>query len=341
MASVINLGDMTLPELTEYIKALGESAFRGKQIFEWIAKGAESLDQCTNLSKPLREKLAGQAEIYLPAIGRKLVSALDGTVKYLFRLKDGNTVESVVMSYHHGYSICISSQVGCRMGCTFCASTLNGLVRNLTPHEMTGQIIAAQNDLGIKLSNVVIMGIGEPFDNYDNLIKFLRNVNDPAGLGIGWRHITVSTCGLAEKIKRFAGEGIPVNLALSLHAPDDGLRREMMPVAKAYTIAETLEACDYYFEKTGRRVTFEYALSEKNGSLEWAQKLVRLLKNRNCHVNLIPVNPVRERDYVRTDKKNVSAFAEYLNSHGVNATLRRELGADISASCGQLRNSEI
>ena len=339
--ALLNLGDLTLEELTEYMKSIGESAFRGKQIFEWIARGAESLDDCTNLSKALREKLSRDAEIYLPKVYKKLISKLDGTVKYLFELRDGNLVESVVMSYHHGYSICISSQVGCRMGCTFCASTLNGLVRNLTSAEISGQVIAAQKDMGVEISNIVVMGIGEPFDNYDNIIKFLKNVNDPTGLGIGWRHITLSTCGLADKIRRFAGENMPINLALSLHAPEDGLRREMMPVAKAYTIDETLAACDEYFQKTGRRVTFEYALSEKNGSLAQAQKLVELLKDRNCHVNLIPVNPVRERNYVRSDKKSVAAFMDYLNKNGVNSTLRRELGSDISASCGQLRNSEI
>ena len=339
--ALLNLGDLTLEELTEYVRSTGESAFRGKQIFEWIARGAESLDDCTNLSKTLREKLSLAAEIYLPKVHRKLISKLDGTVKFLFELKDGNLVESVVMSYHHGYSICVSSQVGCRMGCTFCASTLNGLVRDLAPYEISGQIIAAQKDMGIEISNVVVMGIGEPFDNYDNIITFLKNINNQAGLGIGWRHITLSTCGLADKIRRFAEEGMPINLALSLHAPEDELRREMMPVAKAFTIEDTLTACDTYFEKTGRRVTFEYALSEKNSSHDCAQKLVKLLKGRNCHVNLIPVNPVRERDYIRSDKKTVSAFMDYLNKNGVNATLRRELGADISASCGQLRNSEI
>ncbi|MGN1097798.1 MAG: 23S rRNA (adenine(2503)-C(2))-methyltransferase RlmN [Clostridia bacterium] len=338
---MINLGDFTLEELTEYMKSMGEGAFRGKQLFRWINGGAEGLDECTNLSKALREKLSRQAEIYLPKIRRKLISKIDGTVKYLFEMKDGNLVESVVMSYHHGYSICISSQVGCRMGCTFCASTLNGLVRNLAPHEITGQIIAAQKDMGIRISNVVIMGIGEPLDNYDNIIRFLKNVNNPEGLGIGYRHITLSTCGLADKIRQLADEEIPVNLALSLHAPSDELRREMMPVAKAYSIAEVLSACDYYFEKTGRRVTFEYALAEnKNSSMDCARRLAELLKGRNCHVNLIPVNPVKERSYVRGDKKSVTAFMDYLNKNGVNATLRRELGSDINASCGQLRNSE-
>lgn len=338
---MINLGDFTLDELAEYMKSKGQGAFRAKQIFSRIAAGAEGLDECTALSKALREELGREAEIYLPKIRRKLTSALDGTVKYLFEMKDGNFVESVVMSYHHGYSVCISSQVGCRMGCTFCASTLNGLERSLAPHEILGQVIAAQKDMGVRISNIVIMGIGEPLDNYENIIKFLKNVNNPEGLNIGCRHITLSTCGLADKILRLAGEGLPINLAISLHAPNDVLRREMMPVAKRYSIAEILSACDVYFEKTGRRVSFEYALAEnKNSSLDCAAQLAMLLKGRNCHVNLIPVNPVKERSYVRSSRKSVEAFMAYLNGHGVNATLRRELGGDINASCGQLRNSE-
>lgn len=338
---MINLGDFTLEELTQYITSMGESAYRAKQIFARIARGAESLGECTDLSKALREKIGREAQIYLPKIRRKLKSELDETVKYLFETEDKNFVETVVMSYHHGYSVCISSQVGCKMGCTFCASTLNGLVRNLTAGEICGQIIAVQKDLNIRISNIVIMGIGEPLDNYDNIIKFLKNVNNPHGLNIGYRHITLSTCGLADKIKRLACEGMPINLAISLHAPNDALRREMMPVAKKYTIGEIMEACDFYFEKTGRRVSFEYALADnKNSDRECARQLVDLLKNRNCHVNLIPVNPVKERNYVRGDKKSVNAFCDYLNKHGVTATLRRELGSDINASCGQLRNSE-
>lgn len=338
---MINLGDFTLGELTEYIKSKGEGAFRGKQLFKWIAAGAESISECTNLSRQLRETLSCEAEIYLPKIFRKLTSAVDGTVKYLFEMKDGSLVETVVMSYHHGYSVCVSSQVGCRMGCTFCASTLNGLVRNLAPHEIQGQIIAAQKDLGVRISNIVIMGIGEPLDNYGNIIKFLKNVNNSEGLNIGCRHITLSTCGLADKILKLAEEELHINLAVSLHAPNDELRKEMMPVARRYTIDEILSACDVYFEKTGRRVSFEYALAEnRNSSIACAKELAELLKGRNCHVNLIPVNPVKERDYVRGSRKSVMAFMDCLNKNGVNATLRRELGSDINASCGQLRNSE-
>ena len=338
---MINLGDFTLKDLTEYLKEHGESAFRAKQLFRWIASGAESLADCSNLSKTLRGGLGGEAEIYLPKIRRRLTSAIDGTVKYLFELKDGNLVETVVMRYHHGLSVCISTQVGCRMGCGFCASTLNGLVRNLAPHEIVGQIIAAQKDVGERISNVVLMGIGEPLDNYGNVVTALRNMNDPEGLGIGWRHITLSTCGLEDKILRLADENMPIGLAISLHAPSDELRREIMPVAKRYSIAGVLRACDVYFEKTGRRVSFEYALAEnKNSSLACAAALTELLRGRNCHVNLIPVNPVKERDFTGSSRENSQAFMDHLNKNGVNATLRRTLGSDINASCGQLRNSE-
>ncbi len=337
----LNLGDLSLDELTAYLQNMGESAFRGKQLFKWIAGGAESLSDCTNLSKGLRARLAEEAEIYLPKIRRRLKSMLDDTVKYLFEMSDGSLVETVVMSYHHGYSVCVSSQVGCRMGCTFCASALNGLERNLAPHEIQGQIIAAQKDMNIRISNIVIMGTGEPLDNYENVIKFMKNVNNPEGLNIGFRHITLSTCGLADKIIRLAGEGLPINLAVSLHAPNDALRRELMPVAKRFTIAEILSACDVYFERTGRRVSFEYALAEnKNSSLGCARELASLLKGRGCHVNLIPVNPVKESSYTRGSKKSIAEFMDCLNKNGINATLRRELGSDINASCGQLRNSE-
>lgn len=337
---MVDLGDFTLDALGEYLKGRGESAFRAKQVFRWIASGAESLAECSNLSPRLRGGLDGEARISLPKIRRKLTSALDGTAKYLFELTDGNLVETVVMRYRHGLSVCVSTQVGCRMGCAFCASTLGGLVRNLAPHEISGQIIAAQKDLGERISNVVLMGIGEPLDNYENVVTALRIINDPEGLGIGWRHITLSTCGLADKILRLASEGMPIGLAISLHAPSDALRREIMPVAKRYTIAEVLRACDIYFEKTGRRVSFEYALSDINNGPAEAAALVKLLKGRNCHVNLIPVNPVKERSFTLSDRRSLNGFMDYLNNNGVNATLRRTLGSDINASCGQLRNSE-
>ena len=338
----MNLGDLTNEQLKEYIKNAGEGAFRAKQVFKWIHSGIESADEMTNISNSLRGKLSEDFEIYLPRIYKKFVSKIDGTVKYLFELSDGNIIESVVMDYHHGKSICISSQVGCRMGCSFCASTLHGLARNLTPFEIEGQILKAQKDIGEKIKNVVIMGIGEPLDNYDNIITFLKNVNEEDGLNIGYRHITLSTCGLADKIYRLADEGMPINLAISLHAPNDEVRKSLMPVAKAYSLSELLGACDYYFEKTHRRITFEYALVKgKNASSDEARELASLISGKNAHVNLIPVNPVTERNNIRTNEKETIAFQKELERLGINATIRRELGADINASCGQLRNNEI
>ena len=338
----MNLGDLTKEQLKEYIVKSSESAFRAQQIFKWVHSGIESTDEMTNIPLSLRQKLNEDFEFFLPTVYKKLVSKIDGTVKYLFKLSDGNIIESVVMDYHHGKSICISSQVGCRMGCSFCASTLHGLERNLTPFEIEGQILRTQKDLGEKISSVVIMGIGEPFDNYDNIITFLKNINDESGVNLGYRHITLSTCGLADKIRDFADEGIPINLAISLHAPNDDVRKNLMPVAKAYSMEKLMAACDYYFEKTHRRITFEYALvKNKNASEEEAKALARILKGKNCHVNLIPVNPVTERDNVRTNEKETRNFQKTLEKLGINATIRRELGSDINASCGQLRNNEL
>ena len=338
----MNLGDFTKAQLKEYIEKIGESSFRSKQIFKWIHSGIESADEMTNISRALQKKLGDEFEIYLPRVYKKLVSKIDKTVKYLFELSDGNIIESVVMDYHHGKSICISSQVGCRMGCSFCASTLHGLSRNLTPFEIEGQILRAQKDLGVKINNVVIMGIGEPLDNYENIIAFLKNINDEDALNIGYRHITLSTCGLADKIYSLADEDMPINLAISLHAPNDEVRRNLMPVAKAYSLSKLMDACDYYFNTTHRRITFEYALVKgKNASKEEARELASLLAGKNAHVNLIPVNPVTERNNVRTNEKETLAFQKELERLGINATLRRELGADINASCGQLRNNEL
>lgn len=339
---MINLSDFTLEELTEYFVNMGEAKFRAKQVFSFISKGAESVDELTTLSKPLREKIKEEATVFLPEIERKLVSELDGTIKYLLRLEDGNIIETVAMRYHHGISVCVSSQVGCAMGCTFCASTLKGRVRNLTPGEITGQIIRVTKDLGERVSNIVVMGIGEPFDNYDNLIKFIKNITDPEGVNLGHRHITVSTCGIVPKIREFANEGMGVNLAVSLHAPTDEYRKAIMPIARKYSLDELIDACRYYFEKTGRRITYEYALIEgKNSSDECAKLLIDLLKGDNCHINLIPVNDVEERGNVRVSKKRVEEFKNMLNRGHITATVRRELGSDISASCGQLRNSVI
>lgn len=338
----MNIGDLTKQQLKEYIVEIGQSGFRAQQIFKWIHGGIESAEEMTNIPLALRKKLCEDFEIYLPRVHKKLTSKIDGTVKYLMQLSDGNIIETVVMDYHHGKSICISSQVGCRMGCSFCASTLHGLVRNLTPFEIEGQILRAQKDLGIKISSVVIMGIGEPLDNYDNIISFLKNINDESGVSMGYRHITLSTCGLADRIYSLADEEMPINLAISLHAPNDSVRKNLMPVAKAYSLKKLMAACDYYFEKTHRRITFEYALvKDKNASMEEAEELAELIRGRNCHVNLIPVNPVTERNNVRTNEKETHAFQKKLEALGINATIRRELGADINASCGQLRNNEL
>lgn len=339
---MINLGDLTIDELKNYIKEIGENAFRADQIFKWVHSGVESFDEMTNISQKLRQKLSEDFSIYLPAVHKKFVSKLDGTVKYLFRLADGNIIESVVMDYRHGKSICVSSQVGCRMGCSFCASTLNGLERNLTAFEIEGQILRAQKDIGAKISNIVIMGIGEPLDNFDNVIKFIKNTNSENGLNIGCRHITLSTCGLVDKIYSLADIELPINLAISLHSPTDEGRKALMPVAKAYSIDEIMKACDYYFEKTHRRITFEYALVKgKNSSENDALTLSKLLSGKNAHVNLIPVNPVEERANERISKKEMQSFIKILEKNKINNTLRRELGADINASCGQLRNNEL
>ncbi len=328
--------------LKEYVLGIGENAFRARQIFKWIHSGVQSADEMTNLPKTLREKLKSDFEIFLPQVYEKRVSAVDKTVKYLMRLSDGNIIESVVMDYHHGKSICVSSQVGCRMGCSFCASTLGGLVRNLSPFEIEGQVLSASRDIGERISNIVIMGIGEPLDNYENVVTFLKNVNDECGLNIGMRHITLSTCGIPDKIRQLALTVPEVNLALSLHAPTDEKRRAIMPVARRFSIEEVMGACDFYFEKTHRRVTFEYALVRgKNSSAGDAALLAALLRGKNCHVNVIPVNPVAERGNVRTTPKETKAFLDFLKNNGINATLRRELGPDINASCGQLRNELV
>lgn len=328
--------------LKEYVLGIGENAFRARQIFKWIHSGVQSADEMTNLPKTLREKLKSDFEIFLPQVYEKRVSAVDKTVKYLMRLSDGNIIESVVMDYHHGKSICVSSQVGCRMGCSFCASTLGGLVRNLSPFEIEGQVLSASRDIGERISNIVIMGIGEPLDNYENVVTFLKNVNDERGLNIGMRHITLSTCGIPDKIRQLALTVPEVNLALSLHAPTDEKRRAIMPVARRFSIEEVMGACDFYFEKTHRRVTFEYALVRgKNSSAGDAELLAALLRGKNCHVNVIPVNPVAERGNVRTTPKETKAFLDFLKNNGINATLRRELGPDINASCGQLRNELV
>lgn len=335
---MIDLKDFEFDELASYLKGIGEPSFRAKQIFSWLHKGAESFDEMTNLSKATREKLKAECYVSKLSVREKYVSKIDKTTKYLFELPDGNCIESVVMYYKHGITICISSQVGCRMGCNFCASTIGGLYRSLTPGEILNQVIFAQKDIGERISNIVMMGIGEPLDNYDNVIKFLHNVNHPDGLNIGYRHISLSTCGVVDRIYDLAEENLPITLSISLHAPNNEIRSSIMPINKKYPVEVLIKACREYIKTTTRRISFEYSLiSGVNDSLENADELARLLSGMLCHVNLIPVNKIEERDYHKGNKKQIRAFQERLESRGINATVRRELGSDISASCGQLR----
>ena len=336
-------------ELSAFFESIGEPKYRAKQLFSQMHKGL-TLDEITNISKATKAKISELGGYSFPKIELKLTSAIDGTVKYLFTLSDGNSIESVVMRYEHGITICISSQVGCRMGCKFCASTIDGKVRDLLPSELLGQIIAAERDLGERISNIVMMGIGEPLDNYDNVIKFLRLVGDKDGLNVGYRHISLSTCGIVPKIYKLAEEDLPITLSISLHASNDEKRSDIMPVNKAYPIGELLDACNAYYKKTGRRISFEYTLiAGKNDSEKDAEELAKLLNGKlrsredsmPIHVNLIPVNEVSERNFVHSGKKAVSAFASTLEKRGIRATVRRKLGSDINASCGQLRRSTM
>ena len=331
---------MTCEELTEFFASIGEKPYRAGQMFSWMSKGVP-IDEMTNFSKALREKLKSETEYRLPVIRRKLVSQIDGTRKYLFEMIDGECVESVFMHYEHGTSLCVSSQAGCAMGCKFCASTLKGRVRNLTASEILGQAAAVAYDTGERVDGIVMMGIGEPLDNYDNTIRFLRLISDERGMGIGIRHISISTCGLVPRIYDLAKEGVPVTLSVSLHASDDETRDALMPINHKYKIAQLLEACRNYFEVTGRRVSFEYTLiSGKNDDLDSADRLAAVLKNgmrAPCHVNLILLNEVAETGLKTPDRARARAFMERLNERGVNATIRRRLGSDINASCGQLR----
>ena len=325
-------------ELGELCVSLGQPKYRGKQIFEGLYKGNRNFSEFTSLPKVFRDKLDEQAFIPTATIKRKLISSIDGTVKYLFTLHDGETVESVFMRYHHGNTMCISTQVGCRMGCAFCASTKAGLVRSLYPSEMLLQILEAERDLGERVSNIVLMGMGEPLDNYDNVMKFLRLVNHDSGLNIGLRHISLSTCGLVDKIDKLALEGLPVTLSISLHAPNDEIRKQTMPIANKWSIRELLDSCKRYIDKTGRRISFEYALiAGVNDSKEHANELGKLLSGMLCHVNLIPVNPIKEKNFMRSEKNAIKVFTETVEAYKINVTVRRKLGADINASCGQLR----
>lgn len=340
----IDIASLDLQELTEKLSEASEKSgvkiekYRAAQIYGWLVKGVYGFDEMKNVPRNIQTVLEEYFFITLPRVEKKLVSKLDGTVKYLFRLHDDEFIESVFMRYEHGNTLCISTQVGCRMGCSFCASTLMGLTRNLLPSEMTGQVITAQRDLGEKVSNIVMMGIGEPLDNYDNVMKFLLLVNDEKGLNIGHRHISLSTSGLCDKIRALADEKKQITLSVSLHASDGETRKKLMPVAKKYDLDELISSCRYYIEKTGRRISFEYAMiSGENDTHAHAERLAKLLSGMICHVNLIPLNDVKERSYTKSSKKAIEDFVRILEKHRITATVRRRLGGDINASCGQLR----
>lgn len=334
-----DIKSMNQEELGEFLISLGEKPFRAKQLYPWLhRKHAESFEEMTDISNKLKEKLRNSCQLTVLKQVSVQQSGQDGTRKYLFALPDGNMIESVLMRYKHGNSVCISSQAGCRMGCRFCASTLEGLVRNLTPSEMLDQVYRIWRDIGERISHVVVMGMGEPLDNYENLLKFIRLLSDENGSNISQRSLTVSTCGIVPNMRKLAEEKLQITLALSLHAATQEKRQALMPIAKKYEIHQVVEACKYYFQKTGRRITFEYSLlGGENDKDEDARQLGALISGMNCHVNLIPVNPIRERDYVQPDKDAVLNFKNKLEKYGINVTIRREMGRDIDGACGQLR----
>ena len=335
-----DIKSMTQEEIVDAVKALGEPAYRGKQIFSWLHRGARAFEEMSNLSKPLRTALAKEYYITVPRVARKQVSQRDGTVKYLWELNDGNCIETVLMSYHHGNTVCISSQVGCRMGCRFCASTVAGKVRDLRASEMLDQVLFTQLDSGREISNIVLMGIGEPLDNRENVLRFLTLVNHPDGLNIGMRHVSLSTCGVVPGIDALAELGLQLTLSVSLHAPDSETRSRIMPVNNAYDVEELFAACHRYFQKTGRRISFEYAMIDGVNDHEWqADLLAKKIHGMPGHVNLIPLNDVVESEL--KPSRRTALFQQRLESHGVTATVRRSLGGDIDASCGQLRRKEL
>lgn len=335
----MDVKSMTLEELQAFLAEWGEPKFRAKQIFAWLhEKQVDDFSQMTNLSQSLRQKLAQETSIGGLKMVERLLSKQDGTRKYLFALDNGSVIESVLMQYEYGNTVCVSTQAGCRMGCRFCASTLDGVERSLTAGEMLSQVYAIQKDLGERISGVVLMGSGEPLDNYDAVLRFIRLLNDPSGQNIGQRHITLSTCGLVENMYRLAEEDLQITLAVSLHAPNDSIRRQIMPVANAYPMEQLLQACKDYIQKTKRRITFEYAMMQGvNDSDDCAKELVQKLRHMLCHVNLIPMNPVKERDFTKSGTDRVQHFAKILQQNGVETTIRRRLGSDIDAACGQLR----
>lgn len=344
MSELIDIKSLNLEELTsELTQNLGLPKFRAKQIYEWLhVKLVTDFDEMTNISKELKVKLKERYYITKLEPVKVLTSKIDGTQKYLFKLHDGNVIESVLMKYKFGNSVCISSQVGCRMGCRFCASTLDGLERSLTPSEMLDEVYRIQSISGERVSNLVIMGSGEPFDNYDNVVKFLELLTCENGLNISQRNVTVSTCGLVPKILELAKKKLQITLAISLHAPNDELRKTMMPIANKYSIDEILDACKTYYDNTGRRITFEYSLVQGvNDTPECANELLSKLKGLNCHVNLIPVNPIKERDYKQSFAKDIDNFKKLLEKNGAHVTIRREMGRDIQGACGQLRKSYL
>lgn len=337
-----NILDFDFDELKQALEQTGEPGFRAKQVWNWLYQGSDSFSDMTNLPKTFRDKLSEHFYISGIEITKRLVSEKDGTRKYLFGLKDGKVVEGVLMKYHYGNSVCLSTQIGCRMGCKFCASTGLGIDRNLTVGEMIAQIMKIQKDIGERVSHVVLMGIGEPFDNYENVIKFLRRLNASDTFAVSYRRMTVSTCGLVPEILRFSKEGIPVNLSISLHAPNDDIRKEIMPVAKRYTFDKILSACHIYTQETGRRITFEYTLIDGlNDADEHAKELSEKLTGLLCHVNLIPVNSVKGTGYIKSRQDRVLSFKNILDKKHIPVTVRRELGSDISAACGQLRKNTI
>ena len=331
---------MTLAQMNDLFATMGEPKFRAKQVYTWLHRGVTDFEDMTNLSRPLREKLAAEFYITAPKIARKQVSQKDGTVKYLWELRDGNCVESVLMQYHHGNTICISSEVGCPMGCKFCASTLGGLVRRLSPAEMLDQVLFAQLDSGMPISNIVLMGIGEPLDNFDNVMTFLELVNSPEGMNIGMRHISLSTCGIVPKILELAQKKLQLTLSVSLHSPEDASRSSIMPINNRYPVDVLLDACREYFNITGRRVSFEYTMIDGiSDKPELAQLLAKKLKGISAHVNMIPLNSVEETGLKTSSHTAIQKFQQILESHGITATVRRTLGSDIDASCGQLRRN--